>query len=77
MKYIIIGYTNDIDIKSNTAKIKYLHCDHTGFYKYDFYWVDELDLATTFDYREDAQEIIDQYDYLNKCIIYRIEVSLI
>ena len=25
MKYVIVGYTSDIDIKTNTAKIKYAH----------------------------------------------------
>ena len=25
MKYVIVGYTSDIDIKTNTTKIKYAH----------------------------------------------------
>ena len=25
MKYVIVGYTSDIDIKANTAKIRYAH----------------------------------------------------
>ena len=25
MKYVIVGYTSDIDIKTNTAKIRYAH----------------------------------------------------
>ena len=25
MKYVIVGYTSDIDIKTNAAKIRYAH----------------------------------------------------
>ena len=62
MKYIIVGYTSDIDIKTNTAKIRYAHFH---FAKTELNnqipvlddWVDDVREATTFYSREAADDV--------------------
>ena len=59
MKYVIVGYTSDIDIKTNTAKIRYAH-----FAKAEFNnqipvlddWVDDVRDATAFHSRKVADD---------------------
>ena len=66
MKYVIIGYTSDIDIKTNTAKIKYAH-----FAKAEMNnqipvlddWVDDVRDATAFHSRNVADGIA--YDLMH------------
>ena len=60
MKYVIVGYTSDIDIKTNTAKIRYAH-----FAKAELNnkipvlddWVDDVLDATAFHSRKAADDI--------------------
>ena len=60
MKYVIVGYTSDIDIKTNTAKIRYAH-----FAKAEVNsripvlddWVDDVRDATAFHSRKAADDI--------------------
>ena len=60
MKYVIVGYTSDIDIKTNTAKIRYAH-----FAKAELNnqipvlddWVDDVRDATAFHSRKAADDI--------------------
>ena len=66
MKYVIVGYTSDIDIKTNTAKIRYAH-----FAKAELNnqipvlddWVDDVRDATAFHSRKAADDIV--YDLLH------------
>ena len=66
MKYVIVGYTSDIDIKTNTAKIKYAH-----FAKAELNnqiqvlddWVDDVRDATAFHSRKAADDIA--YDLMH------------
>ena len=66
MKYVIVGYTSDIDIKTNTAKIKYAH-----FAKAELNnqipvlddWVDDVRDATAFHSREAADDVA--YDLMH------------
>ena len=66
MKYVIVGYTSDIDIKTNTAKIRYAH-----FAKAELNnqipvlddWVDDVRDATAFHSREAADDIA--YDLMH------------
>lgn len=59
MKYVIVGYTSDIDIKTNTAKIRYAH-----FAKAELNnqipvlddWVDDVLDATAFHSRKAADD---------------------
>ena len=60
MKYVIVCYTSDIDIKTNTAKIRYAH-----FAKAELNnripvlddWVDDIRDATAFHSRKAADDI--------------------
>ena len=66
MKYVIVGYTSDIDIKTNTAKIRYAH-----FAKNELNnqipvlddWVDDVRDATAFHSRKAADDIA--YDLMH------------
>ena len=66
MKYVIVGYTSDIDIKTNTAKIRYAH-----FAKAELNnqipvlddWVDDVLEATAFHSRKAADDIV--YDLIH------------
>ena len=66
MKYVIVGYTSDIDIKANTAKIRYAH-----FAKAELNnqipvlddWVDDVRDATAFHSREAADDVA--YDLMH------------
>ena len=66
MKYVIVGYTSDIDIKTNTAKIRYAH-----FAKAELDnqipvlddWVDDVLEATAFHSREAADDVA--YDLMH------------
>lgn len=66
MKYVIVGYTSDIDIKTNTAKIRYAH-----FAKAELNnqipvlddWVDDVRDATAFHSRKAADDIA--YDLMH------------
>ena len=66
MKYVIVGYTSDIDIKTNTAKIRYAH-----FAKAELNnqipvlddWVDDVRDATAFHSREAADDVA--YDLMH------------
>ena len=66
MKYVIVGYTSDIDIKTNTAKIRYAH-----FAKAELNdqipvlddWVDDVRDATAFHSRKAADGIA--YDLMH------------
>ena len=51
MKYVIVGYTSDIDIKTNTAKIRYAHFAKTELNNQIQVlddWVDDVREATAF-----------------------------
>lgn len=60
MKYVIVGYISDIDIKTNTAKIRYAH-----FAKAELNnriqvlddWVDDVRDATAFHSRKAADDV--------------------
>ena len=66
MKYVIVGYTSDIDIKTNTAKIRYAH-----FAKAELNnqipvlddWVDDVLEATVFYSRKAADDVV--YDLMH------------
>ena len=66
MKYVIVGYTSDIDIKTNTAKIRYAH-----FAKAELNnripvlddWVDDVRDATAFHSRKAADDVV--YDLMH------------
>ena len=66
MKYVIVGYTSDIDIKTNTAKIRYAH-----FAKAELNnqipvlddWVDDVRDATAFHSRKAADDVA--YDLMH------------
>ena len=66
MKYVIVCYTSDIDIKTNTAKIRYAH-----FAKAELNnriqvlddWVDDVLDATAFHSRKVADDIA--YDLMH------------
>ena len=60
MKYIIVGYTSDIDIKTNAAKIRYAHFAKTESNNQTPVlddWVDDVLEATVFHSREEADDI--------------------
>ena len=59
MKYVIIGYTSDINIKTNTAAINYLRCEDE-----QLYWSDNISDATTYNSRREAEEVITKYDLI-------------
>ena len=68
MKYVIVGYTSDIDIKTNTAKIRYakIHFAKTELNNQipvldD--WVDDVLEATVFHSREEADDVA--YDLMH------------
>ena len=68
MKYVIVGYTSDIDIKTNTAKIRYakIHFAKTELNNQipvldD--WVDDVRDATAFHSRNAADDIA--YDLMH------------
>ena len=68
MKYVIVGYTSDIDIKTNTAKIRYAKI---RFAKNELNnqipvlddWVDDVLEATTFYSRKAADDVA--YDLMH------------
>ena len=59
MKYIIIGYTSDINIKTNTAVINYLRCEDE-----QLHWSDNISDAITYNSRREAEEVITKYDLI-------------
>ena len=68
MKYVIVGYTSDIDIKTNKAKIRYakIHSAKTELNNQipvldD--WVDDIRDATAFHSRKAADDIA--YDLMH------------
>ena len=68
MKYVIIGYTSDIDIKTSTAKIRYakIHFAKTELNNQipvldD--WVDDVLDATAFHSRKVADDVV--YDLMH------------
>ena len=68
MKYVIVGYTSDIDTKTNTAKIRYakIHFAKTELNNQipvldD--WVDDISDATAFHSRKAADDIA--YDLMH------------
>lgn len=66
MKYVIVGYTSDIDIKTNTAKIRYAHFAKAKLNNQipvldD--WVDDVRDATAFHSRKAADDIA--YDLMH------------
>ena len=66
MKYIIVGYTSDIDTKTNTAKIRYAHFAKTESNNQIQVlddWVDDVLEATAFPSREAADDIA--YDLIH------------
>lgn len=71
MKYIIIGYTSDIDIKSNTVKIKYFVLAFSNGFAPVPYWTDNIDEVIYFSSRIEAQHVIDICGFDN-CIVYGI-----
>ncbi len=54
MKYIIIGYTSNIDIKSNTAKITYMSKSNADC----CVWTDDIKQAYSFKTRRQAEMFI-------------------
>ena len=68
MKYVIVGYTSDIDIKANTAKIRYAKIH---FAKAELNnqipvldnWVDDVLEATAFHSRKAADDVA--YDLMH------------
>ena len=66
MKYVIVCYTSDSDIKTNTAKIRYAH-----FAKAELNnriqvlddWVDDVRDATAFHSRKVADDVV--YDLMH------------
>ena len=67
MKYVIVCYTSDIDIKTNTAKIRYAH-----FAKAELNnriqvlddWVDDVRDATAFHSRKAADDVAYELMYM-------------
>ena len=60
MKYVIVGYTSDIDIKANTAKIRYAHFAKTELNNQIQVlddWVDDVRDATAFHSRKAADDV--------------------
>lgn len=68
MKYVIIGYTSDINIKTNTAVINYLSCEDE-----QLHWNDNISDATTYNSRSEAEEIITKYDLIYYAVIYGVQ----
>ena len=67
MKYVIVGYTSDIDIKTNTAKIRYAHFAKTELNNQipvldD--WVDDVLEATAFYSRKVADDVAYDLMYM-------------
>ena len=68
MKYIIVGYTSDIDIKTNTAKIRYakIHFAKTELNNQILVlddWVDDIRDATAFHSKKAADDVA--YDLMH------------
>ena len=68
MKYVIVGYTSDIDIKTNTAKIRYAKIHFAKNELNDQIpvlddWVDDVRDATAFHSRKAADDIV--YDLMH------------
>ena len=68
MKYVIVGYTSDIDIKTNTTKIRYakIHFAKTELNNQIQVlddWVDDVRDATAFYSREAADDVA--YDLMH------------
>ena len=66
MKYVIVGYTSDIDIKANTAKIRYAHFAKTELNNQIQVlddWVDDVRDATAFHSRKAADDVV--YDLMH------------
>ena len=68
MKYIVIGYTSNINIKTNTAMIRYLSCEDE-----QLYWNNNVSDATTYNSRREAEEIIVKYN-LENAVSYGITI---
>ena len=68
MKYIVIGYTSNINIKTNTAMIRYLSCEDE-----QLHWTDNVLDATTYNSRQEAEEIIVKYN-LENAVSYGITI---
>ena len=68
MKYVIVGYTSDIDIKTNTAKIRYAKIHFAKNELNDQIpvlddWVDDVRDATAFHSRKAADDVV--YDLMH------------
>ena len=71
MKYVIVGYTSDIDIKTNTAKIRYAKIHFAKTELFELFnqipvlddWVDDVRDATAFHSREEADDVA--YDLMH------------
>lgn len=66
MKYVIVGYTSDIDIKTNAAKIRYAHfakAEPNSQIPVLDDWVDDVRDATAFHSRKAADDIA--YDLMH------------
>lgn len=66
MKYVIVGYTSDIDIKTNTAKIRYAHfakAESNNRIPVLDDWVDDVLDATAFHSRKAADDVA--YDLMH------------
>lgn len=69
MKYIIVGYTSNIDIKTNTAKVRYAKisfADTEAINQIPILdgWVDDVKEATTFYSRETADAMAEDLAYV-------------
>lgn len=68
MKYIVIGYTSNINIKTNTATIRYL-----SYEAEQLHWNNNVSDATTYNSRREAEEIIVKYN-LENAVSYGITI---
>lgn len=64
MKYIIVGYTSDINIKTNTAKVRYM-TDTIS-------WSDKVADAYIFNTRLNADHFIEAHK-LHRAVSYGLE----
>ena len=67
MKYVIVCYTSDIDIKTNTAKIKYAHfakAELNNHIQVLDDWVDDVLDATAFHSRKAADDVAYEFMHM-------------
>ena len=74
MKYIIIGFTSDINIKTNTAKIRYAQIEFVdtevmGKVPTLKGWTEDINEATRFNERCDADRLVNCFNISDKCFI--------